>query len=343
MKIFKATVLPHMLNSPTKFGKFYPGVYQAYGEGGVEDIYWVEHTSPYFSNKNQVGFVALPPQDAQILVCQTDDMTSGRRVYYLTTLTMPQPSGRKLAEGKTSQNTPPPLLNKAYGRLDQPQGIALVGPGEHSLEIKNDFSEEAKDTGIYLKTSGGKLIRLEDGPQKNNIVIKTADGAFGELASIELQEIPDSRAESLTPSYSVNIFATGQISLVSQNSNVDMSVIDGGQINIENKSSGLYRIGPNDPTCGTINIKSSRGDINIIAGPDPLTGFVGPVPPNPIAAVNITAAGGPLTSLNVHTDGLLNLSGGTGVRIAGGDLRLGVTGTAPVIIDGLSIDLNTPV
>lgn len=341
MRIFRVTVLSHFFNSPEKFGVGVPGVFQAYGEKGLNDIYYVEHTSPYYNNGSQVGLISLPPKDSQILVCQTDDMSSDRRVYYLTTLTAPQPSKKQV--NKTTANTPPSMLNKIYGRLGQPDAVVLAGPGSHSLEIKNDVSEEAHDTGIYLKTGGGKLIRLEDGPQKNNIVIKTADGAFGELASIELQEIPDSRTESYTPSYSVSIYATGSVSIFSQNSNIDMAVEDGGQINIENKSSGLYGAYPGDPTCGTINIKSLRGDINIIAGPDPLTGNVGPVPPDPIASVNITAAGGPLTSLNVHTDGILNLSGGAGVRIAGGDLRLGVTGTAPVVIDGVSIDLNTAV
>lgn len=343
MRIFRVTVLPHKQNDPKKFGKQLAGTYEAFGAAGVSDIYYVEHTSPYFNNSAQVGFVSIPPEGSQILVCQTDDASNERQVYYLATLVVPQ-VGRRLATDRTVENSPPDLMNLAIGGIGLPQSIALVGPGEHSLEIKNDFDNgNVKETGVYLKTSGGKLIRLEDGHQKNNIVIKTADGLFGQLASIELQEVPDSRAGGLTPSYSVNIFATGQISLYSHHSNIDMLVEDGGQINIENKSTGLFGAYPGDPTCGTINIKSPRGDINIIAGPDPLSGYVGPPYPDPTATVNITAAGGPLTSLNIHTDGILNLSGGAGVNIAGGDLRVGVTGIAPVTVEGALINLNTPV
>ena len=339
MRIFRVTVLGHRPNDPDKFGKYLAGTYEAFGEAGIGDVYYIEHTSPYYNNGSQVGFVSIPPKDSQILVCQTDDMAGGRQAYYLATLTVPQLGGR--LANRTTADTPPSLMDLTIGKVGQPQAVALVGPGAHSLEIKNDFNENTKETGIYLKTGGGKLIRLEDGPEKNNIVIKTADGTFGELASIELQQLPDTRTQGTVGSYSVNIYATGAVKIVSENSNIDMAVRDGRQINIENTSTGLYGAYTGDPTCGTINIKSPRGDINIVAGTDALTGSVGPSIPNAIAAVNITAVGGPATSLNVHTDGILNLSGKSGVKIAGGDLRLGITGTAPVVIEGATIDLNT--
>lgn len=339
MRIFKLRVMDH-IPSDNYYGKLVPGTYRAHGEKSTQEIYTVYHTSPFYSDRAQVGFLSMPPKDSIILVCQTDDAAGSRDVFYLATIAAPQMGGR-LAIDKNTDNTPPSMMEKVVDRLGEPSIVTLAGPAGHEITLSHNLNESSIDSGVYLKTSGGKLIRLEDGSQKNHIVIKTADGFLGEVAGIELQEKPDPNKAGLSTSYTITMYATGSINMISQNSNINMRVEDGGQINIENTSTGLRGAYVGDPTCGTINIKSPRGDINIIAGSDPVTGQVGPGIPNPIAAVNITAAGGPATSLNVHTDGILNLSGGSGVRIAGGDLRLGITGIAPVVIEGVSIDLNT--
>jgi hypothetical protein len=339
MRIFRATVLDH-IPSDNYYGTSVPGTYRAYGEKGIDEIYYVQHTSPFYSDRAQVGFLSIPPKDSMILVCQTDDRVGSQDVFYLATIAAPQ-LGLRLAKDKNTDNTPPSMMEKVIDRLGQPSIVSLAGPTGHNITLSHNLDENSIDSGVYLRTSGGKLVRLEDGPEKNHIVIKTADGILGEVAAIELQEKPNPKKQGLSTSYTITMYATGQINMISQNSNINMRVEDGGQINIENTSTGLRGAYIGDPTCGTINIKSPRGDINIIAGTDPVTGSVGPGIPNPIAAVNITAAGGPATSLNVHTDGILNLSGGSGVRIAGGDLRLGITGVAPVVIEGVSIDLNT--
>ena len=341
MKILRLTVMPPIASDKIS-GTTTVGMYRAYGETEVADIYDVEHTSPYFNQNQEVGFVSLPPAGSQILACQTSDAVGSNRVYYLATITTPQP-GARLAQ-RTDENTPPNLMDKTIGSLGVPQSISLIGPGKHSIEISHDLDTKGiKDTGVYLQTAGGKLISLEDGPKKNNIVVKTGDGLFGQVAAIELQEIPNSTVGGLSTSYTVSIYATGSINMFASKGNVNMRIEDGNQINIENASTGLNGAYPGDPTCGAINIKSQNSSINIIAGPDPVTGFVGTPTPNSISTVNITAAGGPLTTMNLHTDGQLNLSGRQGVRIAGGDLRVGVTGIAPILIDGATINLNTPV
>lgn len=333
MKIKRATVLAHLPNNE-EVGKRAVGFYRAKFADGTIAV--VEHTSPYYDRTT--GFLALPPENSQILCCKTDDPIQKNTWFYLSTIVTPQ-FGERFGQGPKEE----PPIGETIGRLGVPQKVVLKGPGDHSLELKHDYDESKMESGVYLKTSGGKLVRLEDGPDKNNIVIKTAESLLGSMASIEIQErTPDG---SSRPSYSITLYATGSVNLVSKDSNIAMEIIDGGKIDIVNRSSGLMRTSPTDPTCGSINIKSTNGDINIVAGPeiDPATGAPLVVSPAAaISAVNIRSVGSPTTSLNIHTDGILNLSGKSGVHITGGDLRFGLTGVSPVRMDGLPILLNPP-
>jgi len=332
MKLKRAVVLKHIPNN-SEFGKRTVGYYRVRSVDGWEGV--VEHTSPYYDRTS--GFIALPPENAQILICQTDDPVQSNVWYYLSTVVTPQP-GERFGDGPRVDYP----IDKTLGRLGVPQAVGLIGPGDHSVELKHDISQSKLDSGVYIKTSGGKMIRLEDGPDKNNIVIATPESPLGSVASIEIQEKAPTGSSRAT--YTVTIYATGSINMITKESNINMEVVDGGRIDIINKSSGLMRTSPADPTCGSINIRSTNGDINIVAGPevDPNTGA--PLIVSPAAAissVNIRSVGSPTTSLNIHTDGILNLSGRTGVNISGGDLRFGVTNIAPVRIGGAAIDLNT--
>jgi hypothetical protein len=334
MKIKRATVLQHIPNKDD-FAKRNAGFYRVSFADGQQAV--VEHTSPYYDRTS--GFIALPPENAQILVCQTDDPIQKNTWFYLSTVVTPQ-HGERFGSGPKD----PRPISDALGKLGVPQRVSLKGPGDHYIELKHDYDENKMESGVYLKTSGGKMVRLEDGPDKNNIIIKTADSLLGSVASLELQE--STPEGSSRPSYSITLYATGSVNLISKDSNIAMEIIDGGRIDIVNRSSGLMRTSPADPTCGSINIKSTNGDINIVAGPeiDPATGA--PLVVSPAAAissVNIRSVGSPTTSLNIHTDGVLNLSGKAGVHISGGDLRFGLTGVSPVRVDGLPIDLNPPV
>jgi hypothetical protein len=335
MIIKRAVVQKHIpidKDDPNSYKRI--GFYTVLAADGWQGV--VEHTSPYYDRTT--GFVALPPENSQILICKTDDGIQKNTWYYLSTIVTPQP-GERFGSG-SDQSRP---IESAIGKLGVPTSVALTGPGEHTIQIKHDYDQTKMESGVYLKTSGGKLVRLEDGPDKNNIVIKTAESLLGSMASIEIQErTPEG---SSRPSYSITLYATGSVNLVSKDSNIAMEIIDGGKIDIVNRSSGLMRTSPIDPTCGSINIKSTNGDINIVAGPeiDPATGAPLVVSPAAaISAVNIRSVGSPTTSLNIHTDGILNLSGKSGVHITGGDLRFGLTGVSPVRMDGLPILLNPP-
>jgi uncharacterized protein (DUF2345 family) len=63
-------------------------------------------------------------------------------------------------------------------------------------------------------------------------------------------------------SFSVQV--TGNVSITSQQGDLDLTVINGRTINIENKS-GLGSGAGNDSRTGNINILSKNGDVNIVA------------------------------------------------------------------------------
>lgn len=330
MEIRKALVDAYFAGNPI------PGIYQAW----IGDrVITVQHTSPYYGRTD--GFAALPQPNSYILVVNPhSDYLNNEEWFYLATI-VPNQAGEQLS----TKNAPaaPPAITDTTGKLGMPQSISLIGPGDHKIKIKHDYNESDKSTGIHLTTAAGKMIRMEDSPQIDNIVISCTRDLTGDYAALELQEtIPEANGiPSSRMSYTAYLRASGGIVIQSGGSNVNIRVENqGGEINIENDSLGALATG-GGPTGGNINIRSTNGAINIVAGPDPLDVAPGTVT-QPIAAVNIQSIGGPATSMTLHTDGVLKLSGGLGVEIVGGDNRIVPVPSSNVSILGTVIGLNSP-
>jgi hypothetical protein len=325
MEIRVARVLTPIVNNPV------PSIY--FADLGGRQIR-VQHTSPYFGNQD--GFIGLPEQNSYILVVNPDrNEPNPEEWYYISTIVSKQ-MGEALAANPNPARPPSPIT-ETTGRAGIPQKMGMIGPGNHKVLLYHDVDANNKNSGATIVTNAGKMIRMDDSPQLDNIVIVCGNTLTGNEVALELQETtPEGSSRS---SYSAILRATGGITIQSAESNVNIRVENqGGEINIENDSLGPISRG--GPTGGNINIRSTNGAINIVAGPDPLDVAPGIITV-PTASVNIQAIGGPATSMTLHTDGVLKLSGGLGVEIVGGDNRIAPLITSNVSIQGALIGLNS--
>ena len=315
---------------------------------GVDEVegqvYTIKHTSPYYGVGG--GILSLPTENSMILICGVQSSIEGLVWYYMATITSPQVSfaneAKKSPDGGSPFSSP---LASIYGDLNPvPNKVAIQSELGNRIELSDDYSDKKNNIGIFLKTPRGKLVKLSDDPLHDCILIKTGDGEADQMASISLTE--KQKPGSTFPAYSINIICNNNMDITSKKGTINMTVIDGSEINITNTSTGVAAMGPLDQTPGNINITSDRGDINITAGPTLLQQLAseaqnqipGQAPELPITpAINIKAMGGPLASLNLDSDGIVNINGRLGVNIT--SETFGVP-SGPVLVNGVTIDLN---
>jgi hypothetical protein len=243
-----------------------------------------------------------------------------------------------------SDNAKLRAVDEAIGKLGMPQKTVLKNPEGHMISLCQNYDEkkESMENGIHIKTKGGKYIKLEDAPKMNNIIMKVDDpeDEKNDIAFINIQQkSPEEPFEEVSaigfspPPYSIDIGATNAVNMTSFKSDIKLAVIDGGQIDIINNSTGNQKTDETDSTPGNINIESPEGDINLSVGGLPQSGvdsfFGTPYQSSRVAAINIKATGGDLTAINIESAGSLSLKGKKSVYI-GSDTS--VTIEAPSII-----------
>jgi hypothetical protein len=339
----KAVVIGH-IPSNDEFGGHEAGYYSAKLEDG--SLIMVEHTSPYYGRTS--GFLSLPNKGDRILVTKTTDSSDSNTWYYISTIVTPG-SGKVFERGDVTDI--PNKINDVIGKLGMPQKVILESPKGNKIELSDDYDKSSSNMGIFLKTSGGKSIRLSD--DNMPIVLKTEQGPEQEIASISLQGSPF--PGSTRQSYSITLIAHNAVELRSLKGDVNINIVDGKEINIVNKSSGIngnHLVLPDgttiiDPTPGNINITSTKGDINITAGPtveevilaqaiyaerravwevaSQLAIATGQLPPpepqipiyNPVIKLKAQdpLTGGIGAAIDIESDGVVNIRGKLGVNI----------------------------
>lgn len=299
----------------------------------------VMHTSPYYGKV--AGLVALPEKGSHIVVCKP----LGMGTYYYLATCMNLNAGDGFGD---ISKVEAPAQNDAIGKLGMPQKVVLKNPEGHMITLCQNYDEkkESMENGIHIKSKGGKYIKLEDAPKLNNIIMKVDDpeDEKNDIAFINIQQkSPEGNFEEVsaigyTPTaYSIDMAATNPVNIRSFKSDIMINVVNGGQIDIVNNSTGETASDDSDTTPGNINITSDKGDINISAGngaglrTSPETFFGGPAfsAGSDVAAINIKTVGGDNNAINIDTGGVLSLNGKKGVYISS---ETSVTIEAPSII-----------
>tara|TARA_R110002051_G_scaffold260296_2_gene320115 strand:- start:1349 stop:2467 length:1119 start_codon:yes stop_codon:yes gene_type:complete len=279
------------------------GMFQATIVAESNQIRSVIYVTPYASNEAG-AFIAIPEVGVQVLVCKP---TGADSWYYLGATFLPPPkesTGSPIVENV--ENTPlqiaSPKLKSAKGVPMRMQWTGTQGGGMHIIEEKNSSMMNEK---VEIHSSVGKSISLNDNPLTDAIVLESGNGT-----SIKITDNPQNLTD---PSRAVLIETEGPQKYINNNASTDVVVIDGGELQLLNNSTGLMST-PLDPV-GNVNIQSKWKDVNIFT-----KGFKGRIfiknvnskAVNPIIEISTQGVGG---GVNIITTGKAKISAVEGIDI----------------------------
>jgi hypothetical protein len=273
-------------SDPARAGKF---LVKLSGPAGNNAEVIVNYTSPYANAGGEGGMIAIPPVGTLVLVAQID--TCGDWFYLGSTLVKPpnnaSPGGD--TSDSDSDSEPIPDSDEAVAALSPPPNSSTGGsdpgrlPGQANTAdpeihrtgvpqqqiFQNEWGCGLKNSGqadhtmqnyyTRLKSGSGKKIALIDSPGQDCVLIKNDHND-----RIILTSKPEG-GEGL-PQRSLQVETHGPQKYICGESQMDLLVNDGRELNIENKSTG-HNADPTYPErSGNVNIQSRYNDVNIFSG-----------------------------------------------------------------------------
>lgn len=251
MKLYEAEVVNDF--DYTKSGKIqvsstdFPGIKTA--------IY----TSPYGSMYNPLsgkasGFFGIPCRGRRVLVAQTENE---KEFYFISVIHIPDfTHNEDTILSMVGQGPVPNDVYRQYG--GNPGQMVVMDPYGNRLTLAHAYSPEPnKETNKAEISSGlGKRLALIDSPLINKIVLETElnDG-------IEITSIQPNPVKGLGPNHM--LLHTKGVMQQFADAAIDIVVVDGLELNIENKSTTYNST--SGVQSGNVNIKAHHKDVNITA------------------------------------------------------------------------------
>lgn len=226
-----------------------------------ENPFKVYYTTPYYAGANG-GLIAVPEVGATVLICRPDGESSW---YYLgSTLNFGLAQAMSSPENTIQDKgvNPDPRSYKARG---VPQRYMFQSPRGNALVLSDEYNSEYFNTKVELKSSAGKSLKLIDSPLVDSIIITNEHGDGIKIST---------GSNGSSPARSIEIECLGAVNIVSKGSTMNLTVVDGKELNITNTSTGSKRANSSDPTPGNINITSEYNDINLTVKSDTGTIFM---------------------------------------------------------------------
>ena len=277
----------------------------------------VTYTSPY-CKINSGGLIAIPEEQDQILALYNEDLIPGESLFYYhsTILRDREDAGPEKANPNFKPLRSSDSKASIYNKNNKPVTQTFTNPVGAGLYIQRDFS----DSKISNKVNVGPL-----GFQVRN--------AQGDSIVLTGSEPNDAYAAQ---SLSIETLSTQEYKCTS--SDIKMKIVDGGDINIENDSTGLFSI--SGKWYGNVRLKSANRNIDLAAlGPESNVNII-----TNTAKIKVNGSTGQVeifgnSDVSINSTGSLSLNAGADISLnAGGPLSLNAQGLTSV--NGAAVSLN---
>tara|TARA_Y100001973_G_C5207976_1_gene343057 strand:+ start:7393 stop:8709 length:1317 start_codon:yes stop_codon:yes gene_type:complete len=315
----------------------------------------VAYTSPYYKF-NSGGFVAVPEGGTQVLCLYNESPKAGESTFYYLTSVIGQPTN--ITQDDQNENVKPLRSNDTnapiYGKLGGPVSQTFTNTEGNGLYITTEYSGdkipnarvqakaqvEAERLGFVTEATRQELedsVTLGDVELHNNVTMKLGSGEEVNVGSVGVQ-IRNGEGDCLVLNSGEPNEAYSARSMVVETrgpqlykcvaSDINMKVVDGGDINIENDSTGLFGL---FPWTGNIRLKSRYRDITLAA-------LGGPIMPSDIhivtnfGKIKLDGTTGQVTIFS-PTDIQLNSEANISLN-AGGNISLNSGGLASINANG---------
>jgi len=294
---------------------------------------WVTYTSPSYQ-VNAGGIVSIPQFGDQIIALYNEDLLPGEALlYYHSTIV----KAKSIASDKEFNPNVDVLRSsdpkaQYYNDKDQPVTQTFTNSVGAGLIIQRDFSENKISNNVTLKSETGDEVNVGAlGFQVRN--------AQGDSIVLTGSNPNDSYAAQ---SFSVETESGQEYKCMS--SDIKIKIIDGGDINILNDSTGSFGLdGVGGKWSGNIRLKSKERNIDLAAlGEESHVNII-----TQGATIQVDSQGtvkiSSVSNIQFESAQSINLNATQGVNIFGGNgVQIGSNGS--VNANGSVVNLNgTPV
>jgi len=218
----------------------------------TRDYFYVTYVSPYGANF-EGGFIAIPEIGTEILIQESGG--TDRKWYYVGSIFEPKEGidnqGDEFIEAQTSK-VPEKEVYRARGK---PQQVVLKDPSGNKLTLSNAQSPEYMNNKAELQSALGKKLVLSDSLKGMDVIL--LENEHGDGVKIT------TRADESSPARSMEFETTGPIKTISRESEVEVVVVEGREIDVINYSTGLNKDPQFPERAGNVNITSVNNDINL--------------------------------------------------------------------------------
>lgn len=322
------------------------GTIQVYAKDISQEILYVNYVSPY-SAAHHGGIVAIPEVGVQVLICQPDG--TDQEWYYMGSI-FGANEGNDFSGNRSLDALSPGIPDReVYRARGKPQRLVISDATGNKLVLSNSYSPDYFNLKSALESALGKKIELNDSPKLDSIFIKNEHNDGIKITSSPQQS---------SAGRSIEAESRGPVKVISRESDIELLVVDGREIDIVNDSTGNNKDDSLPFRYGNINLRSLRNDINLTVDDEEGSIFITSKGGDGIVQI---AANGTITvygegdvniragsDLNLKADENINLDAGASINIksAGAfsvdsgetaDIRSG----GDVNVDGSNVHLNS--
>jgi len=219
----------------------------------------VNYSTPYHG-KGGSGFFSVPEKDSIVLVAHVPDgdprANPKRKYIYISTLVAPDvplqaPGENILGPLQTGGVLPDPDIYKARAR---PMKYVWKSPHGHAFTMSDLYEPSFFNTRIEMKSGLGKKVVCDDSPLKDCILIQNEHGDHIKLTTNFVLPAQPARA--------LDIDTKGPHLYQTRESQMDLRVVDGWNLDIVNTSTG-YNAAEGSADWGKVNVLAQNNDMTL--------------------------------------------------------------------------------
>lgn len=307
-------------------------------------------SSPFY-RKNGGGALGIPDRGDEILA--HFDESNDDIIYQSTIIKDVELEGNSLKDFKT-------VANSIYSTEGKPVKVTYQNHLGAGLDITRDYNVTDSKIASYvqLKSEGGKRIALDDSPEIDATIVRNQHGD-----GLHVQ----GNANKTLPNRALLVKSNGPQYYTCYEGSIEMKLVDGRDITIENNSTGANAQTPNPEfwpngltgqqpkRFGGVYVRSEKGDVSISSKANDGRIFI----VTPKARIQIAEDGSVQidaeSDIQMRTSGDMKFKAGGDISMEGANININceqaltvaattqaaISSTGPFTIDGLPLDLNT--
>lgn len=255
MMTFHIAYVKHAIDI-TKSGRF-----QVICDNKEIEAAGVIYTTPYYKPYSNGGFFAVPTANSKIIVSWNPSL---KEAYYISTV---MEDGNALLEpesaGDSSNFRTTPIIkepNKKYEGFAN-STLTFTNDEYNGLVIEDRNAKTILVNETRLQNNG-KIVSLNSSPQVDNVAILNDHGD-----GMKIYGLPESaEGQPPLPKRSIETRSLHDQKMVSDKGSIDLKVVDGKDITIENDSTGMNSVGGVlSGRTGNVNVFSKYKNIRLSA------------------------------------------------------------------------------